>query len=392
MHAEVVARQLRRHAARRRGGIPTLTVIVSDEPSADVAQLSSLMRPIHADLMVLSDRPVTELARAWLTALARTHDMLSSALCVVTKGKTARPELLSAWHAKSASDRERWLTQLTAGAREPAVEHAARWLRERLEPYGAPQASLEALCGVARWLSPAEWPALCVTVRAGTGLGELAELCVRVPELPLFALVPTMLWNDALSRADGRTRALLSEGKIVMPSRNAAPSRVAGEPAFTRASLTIAPAEGGELSALQTTAEQARVLAHRAQRACADDAEVLSERARSLAELLLYELLQREPATRDLFRLNGLMPFAFGSRAAEIDLVSVPLQLAIEVDGYHHFTNVSAYRRDRRKDLLLQTQGFWVLRFLADDVLDEGASIVARVCEIVTLRRQTHAG
>jgi very-short-patch-repair endonuclease len=60
------------------------------------------------------------------------------------------------------------------------------------------------------------------------------------------------------------------------------------------------------------------------------------------------------------------------------------------VDGYHHFTNVPAYRRDRRKDLLLQTQGFWVLRFLADDVLDEGPSIVARIREILQLRRHTH--
>jgi very-short-patch-repair endonuclease len=97
--------------------------------------------------------------------------------------------------------------------------------------------------------------------------------------------------------------------------------------------------------------------------------------------------LQRHPATRDVFRLNGLMAFDFGSRAAEIDLVSVPLKLAIEVDGYHHFTDVGAYRRDRRKDVLLQTEGFWVLRYLADDVLDDGDAIVAAIGEVLLRRR-----
>ncbi len=38
------------------------------------------------------------------------------------------------------------------------------------------------------------------------------------------------------------------------------------------------------------------------------------------------------------------------------------------VDGPHHLADVEAYRRDRRKDALLQENGYFVLRFLADDV------------------------
>jgi len=37
-------------------------------------------------------------------------------------------------------------------------------------------------------------------------------------------------------------------------------------------------------------------------------------------------------------------------------------------DGLQHLESVDAYRRDRRKDLLLQENGCVVLRFLADHV------------------------
>ena len=42
--------------------------------------------------------------------------------------------------------------------------------------------------------------------------------------------------------------------------------------------------------------------------------------------------------------------------------------LAIELDGGQHLADADAYRRDRRKDQLLQENGYFVLRFLAEDV------------------------
>ena len=44
------------------------------------------------------------------------------------------------------------------------------------------------------------------------------------------------------------------------------------------------------------------------------------------------------------------------------------LNFAIEIDGGQHLANAEAYRRDRRKDVLLQENGYFVLRFLAEDV------------------------
>ena len=42
--------------------------------------------------------------------------------------------------------------------------------------------------------------------------------------------------------------------------------------------------------------------------------------------------------------------------------------LVIELDGAQHLADAEAYRSDRRKDALLQQNGYFVLRFLAEDV------------------------
>ena len=42
--------------------------------------------------------------------------------------------------------------------------------------------------------------------------------------------------------------------------------------------------------------------------------------------------------------------------------------VVIELDGPQHLADAEAYRRDRRKDALLQQHGYFVLRFLAEDI------------------------
>jgi very-short-patch-repair endonuclease len=65
----------------------------------------------------------------------------------------------------------------------------------------------------------------------------------------------------------------------------------------------------------------------------------------------------------------------------EVDLLCVMPRIAIEIDGAQHLEDVSIYRRDRRKDMLLQENGYMVLRFLAEDVgkrLDEVLDAILR--------------
>ena len=42
--------------------------------------------------------------------------------------------------------------------------------------------------------------------------------------------------------------------------------------------------------------------------------------------------------------------------------------MAVELDGGQHLASAEAYRSDRRKDRMLQENGYFVLRFLAEDV------------------------
>ncbi len=67
-----------------------------------------------------------------------------------------------------------------------------------------------------------------------------------------------------------------------------------------------------------------------------------------------------------------MLPIAFdGQGQMEVDFLSddtADTRIAVEIDGDQHLADPAAYRRDRRKDLLLQENGYLVLRFLAQDV------------------------
>lgn len=93
------------------------------------------------------------------------------------------------------------------------------------------------------------------------------------------------------------------------------------------------------------------------------------DRARSATEAFVYRRLETLPATAGKFCLNVELPIAFDGRGCmEVDLLCAELRVAIELDGPQHLTTPEVYRSDRRKDALLQENGYFVLRFLAEDV------------------------
>jgi very-short-patch-repair endonuclease len=117
----------------------------------------------------------------------------------------------------------------------------------------------------------------------------------------------------------------------------------------------------------------------------APDAEG-ADRARSATEAFLYRRLQTLPQTKGRFLLNAVLPIAFdGLGQMEVDLLcddGPDARIAVELDGDQHLADSVAYRRDRRKDLLLQESGYLVLRFLAQDVgrdLDRVLDTILRV-------------
>lgn len=101
------------------------------------------------------------------------------------------------------------------------------------------------------------------------------------------------------------------------------------------------------------------------------------ERARSAVERFLFRHLEVFAKTKGLFELNGTLDIPFGANPfMEVDLLSRTKKLAVEIDGYRHFQDKEAYRRDRRKDELLQSAGYFVLRFLAEDVMSDLGTVV----------------
>lgn len=100
-----------------------------------------------------------------------------------------------------------------------------------------------------------------------------------------------------------------------------------------------------------------------AARARSEDAEGAA-RARSATEAFLYRRLDTLRETNGRFRVNVALPIPFdGFGTLEVDLLCADARVAIELDGGQHLADPIAYRRDRRKDQLLQENGYFVLRF-----------------------------
>jgi very-short-patch-repair endonuclease len=65
----------------------------------------------------------------------------------------------------------------------------------------------------------------------------------------------------------------------------------------------------------------------------------------------------------------------------EVDFLCDTARLVIELDGAQHLADAEAYRRDRRKDAVLQEHGYFVMRFLGEDLakhLDEVLDAILR--------------
>ena len=85
-------------------------------------------------------------------------------------------------------------------------------------------------------------------------------------------------------------------------------------------------------------------------------------------ESLGYTILLPASAVPGCFRLNVELSIPFDtSGRMEVDFLCQDSRVVVELDGAQHLADAEAYRRDRRRDAMLQQNGYFVLRFLAED-------------------------
>jgi very-short-patch-repair endonuclease len=130
----------------------------------------------------------------------------------------------------------------------------------------------------------------------------------------------------------------------------------------------------------------ARLFVHAA-RTVPPDAEGAA-RARSATEEFLFRRLETLPETKGRFVLNESLVIPFDQQGRlEVDLLCPDACVAVELDGGQHLGDAEAYRRDRRKDQLLQENGYFVLRFLAEDVGKCLEEVLDTILRVVSHRR-----
>ena len=72
----------------------------------------------------------------------------------------------------------------------------------------------------------------------------------------------------------------------------------------------------------------------------------------------------------------------------EVDFFCADSRVVVELDGAQHLADAEAYRRDRRRDAMLQQNGYFVLRFLAEDASKRLDHILDTILATLVHRRE----
>lgn len=386
---------LDRHARRRAEGIATLSTLVGP-PEQGLAVLTEWIHRRGLSVVVAEGEDPRAMVRTWATALARERDLFSDAEAFVARFQATgrRRELL--FRGKTVHERRVLLDGLTPPHSEPATWELCRSLFESAAPPSPgslpagvsdalEQDPLAALQSLLALVPSGSAPAL--RVRGGPAdfraLRTVAALCAAAPGLTTVCVLAPESLAEHLRRGECRALAMLREGRLDLPE--AIPETPAATPASAVApTLTRLRQEG--------TPEPVIALYKEAARAITTGRREAEDRARSAAERYLQAQLHEHPSTRGLFKPNAHVDVGDGGRSLEVDLLCRKYRLAVELDGHFHFHDADSFRRDRRKDLALQRAGYWVVRFLSDDVVARLEEILETLDTLIAARRNESSG
>ena len=395
---------------RREQSIPTISVLSG--PIGLGLQTWRAWAARHGlAVVVLSDTDAGNALARWIWALATTRDLIADAADWLAPFTGYGPaELRRRTAAMTRHDFEWFWRDLPIPAGRSGPAGFCRLLLSEAAKGASPERIGELLmeAEAARALAdPAGVMASLAEVASGRRLPTLllapedacggADWLARAGRMleAIVAAVPTLAVAIAAEAAEvGRmlqagppshTLDVLREGLVPVSSLDEAEVverlRVAG--------ATAAPTSAARRLAEDGASEQlAAMFAAAARLVGSKDAPEKEDAARSAVERFLFDRLETLPATMGRFALNQRLDFRHGPAAAEVDLLAASLRLVIELDGsYFHLRDAAAYRRDRRKDWELQRRGYWVLRFLSDDVVERLEEILDTILAAVELRR-----
>jgi Protein of unknown function (DUF559) len=402
--------RLGEHDRRRRAGVPTLSALIGP-----VGLGGACWRRWCA----LSGRPVVwpfsanlpHLTAAWTTRLAEQRDLTADAAAWAA-ARVGRPlaEFVAALASKTVQDVEvlldaialdgataavgavsrRLLTWRAAGvsiAPERLFSELDRVLAAREGPSSRVVAALAAL-------APGEvLPAVLLAPQGTLGDPEgwidgaarlLTAMAVHVPRVPVAMTVERHDLERYLRTArESHATALVREGLVAISSLTEEEVRDRFRMSDDRLELS------GSIRRLAADGASVELVEDFRRAAAATAEPSADDGARSEAERFLNARLESLTATVGVFVMNAEMDFSFGRRKAELDFVARSLKIAIEVDGWFHFQDPEAYRRDRRKDWELQRRGYLVLRFLAEDIVPKLEDVLDAILTAVAWRRES---
>lgn len=408
-----IVRLLHWHDTMRRRGQSVLTTFVGRPYAlADLHRTWCSSRGrLRIELHVAEAHP-SAMVEAWLAASIRDFDLLPRLLRAI--GTTLNDKRLAArWERLGDAERTAVVDELR-DRRQGALARIASEIsgtRHGLSfrgegPTRARAPDEDTLADILDSLPSDVVPHAWVSIEREVTpehVETMLGLVEAFPQLPL-AWVSSPGDRNALLAAlrSSRTKSTFERGMIEVEAATATSARDAGLAEHERRTISTERARAGaaappldelvdimvgdhDCAVIRNGAEALAIEGLEAlQRVQTDTSEGATDRARSLAERILHLALERRRTTRGAFVLNADMPFSFGNRPAEVDLYAACSQIAVEVDGWHHFRDADRYRRDRRKDVLLQRHDCFVLRFLAQDVYERPREIVD---EIETIHR-----
>ncbi len=392
------------HQARREQGSPVVTALRGAMDDASRAWIDCWRRQGRPVVSITQCDP-EPLALAWIGSLVEKPDFLPLCLATIARANGEAPgRIFSTLIEKPEIELELFLDRVVTTHFGEPVRRLCRAIFRGGSSDRAPgdlaQDILEATGGLGvavrafRRLVPGNaLPALLLcpeTDAAEVPSADMEHLCRLAEAEPLLpvGVVLSALQESVLFKkvANSRWEVLLREGLVrVDPPSKPKDEMVAASGAGLARSLAFLTREGGEDLPLAEI-KRLRTLGQEAAAILDASTPKVMEQARSAAEAFLFAVLERLPATRGRFRLNQGLGISFGAKRAEVDLLATEQGIAIEIDGFHHFTDPDAYRRDRRKDVLLQQYGLLVLRFLASDVVTRLEEILDAILSALRYR------